>query len=281
MGKKWIKAFFWVLILVLLVLPLGLIARISSAELVEYAAGESPVIRQSAIGAPVQARRMDLQLSVSVTGTFVATEVAFMELEYAQPSDIRWIVSFGEEIQQGQVLGYYQGTAVTATVEGIIESIHTTAGNAYIMVRCFSPLELECNVTDEDLEVLRQYADALRLEDGTAVTLTYISKIKNFDETTTVRLSLDRDGDSCGVTQTLPIFFGVGYPQVLVLPTGCVYQKNAGAGEPWYVRQVSEDGLLIGETQVTIAYFGDTWAVVSGIQEGQWFDSGYKAAMGG
>lgn len=282
MGRKLAKALFWVLILTLLVLPLGLIYQISTAEMAEYAAPDSPVIRQSSIGTPVQAARMDLDLYVTVSGSFTSTEVAFMELEYKKPYDIRWIVSYGDEIQVGQVLGYYYGKEVVSTVEGTISNISTSTTEAYLMVDRFSPLVLECSVDDAVLGSMKQFMDSLTLEDGTKVTVEYIAKAKNYDGTTTVRLSLDREGDSYGTAvEDMLVYLGTGYPQVLVLPVDCVYQKTAGEDEPWYVRQVTEDGFLISEKQVALSYSNSTMAVVSGIEEGQWFDSGYKVAVRG
>ena len=282
MGRKLLKALFWVLILALLVLPLGLISQISKAEMEEYAAAESPVIRQSSIGTPVQATRMDLDLYVTVSGSFTSTEVAFMELDYKKPYDIRWTVSYGDEIQVGQVLGYYYGEEVISTVEGTISNINTSATEAYLMVNCFAPLVLECSVDDAVLGSLKQFPDTLTLEDGTKVTVEYIAKAKNYDGTTTVRFSLAREGDSYGTTvEDMAVYLGTGYPQVLVLPVDCVYQKATGEDEPWYVRQVTEDGFLISEKQVVLSYANSTIAVVGGIEEGQWFDSGYKVAVSG
>lgn len=282
MGRKLLKVLFWVLILALLVLPLGLIRQISTAEMAEYAPGASPVIRKSAIGTPVQAARMDLDLYVTVSGSFTSRSVAFMELDQKKPYDIRWIVSHGDEIQVGQVLGFYYGEEVLSTVEGTVSGIDTSAADPYLMVNCFAPLVLECPVEDSVLRSLRQFPDTLTLEDGTKVTMAHISKAKNYDGTTTVRFTLDREGDSYGAAvEDLPVYLGTGYPQVLVLPLDCVYQKETGEGEPWYVRQVTEDGLLISEKQVTVSYISNTVAVVNGIEEGQWFDSGYKAAVSG
>jgi len=282
MGRKLLKALFWLLILALLVLPLGLIYQISTAEMAEYAASDSPVIRQSSIGTPVQAARMDLDLYVSVSGSFTSTEVAFMELDYKKPYDIRWIVSYGDEIQVGQVLGYYYGEEVVSTVEGTISNISTSTTEAYLMVDCFSPLVLECSVDDAVLGSMKQFTDSLTLDDGTKVTVEYMAKAKNHDGTTSVRLSLDREGDSYGTAvEDMLVYLGTSYPQVLVLPVDCVYQKTAGEEEPWYVRQVTEDGFLISEKQVTVSYSSKTMAVVSGIEEGQWFDSGYKMVVSG
>ena len=282
MGRKLLKVLFWVLIFALLVLPLGLIYRISSEEMEAYEPPESPVIRQSSIGTPVQAQRMDIDLYVTVSGTFTSTEVAFMELDYSSPYDIRWTVSQGDEIQVGQVLGYYRGEEVISTVEGIISNINASGSDAYLMVDCFTPLVLECSVEDRTLASLKQFPDSLSLQDGTKVTIQHIAKAKNPDGTTRVLLSLDREGDTYGDTEEgLTIFLGTGYPQVLVLPISCIYQKVEGEEEPWYVRQVSEDGFLIQEKEVTISYSDAAMAVVSGIEEGQWFDSGYKVVVGG
>ena len=150
------------------------------------------------------------------------------------------------------------------------------------MVDCFSPLVLECSVDEAVLGSMKQFTDGLTLDDGTKVTVEYMAKAKNHDGTTTVRLSLDREGDSYGTAvEDMLVYLGTSYPQVLVLPVDCVYQKTAGEDEPWYVRQVTEDGFLISEKQVTLSYSNNTMAVVSGIEEGQWFDSGYKVVVRG
>lgn len=274
MGRKILKVLFWVLIFALLVLPLGLINQISTAEMEEYSPADSPVIRQSAIGTPVQAVRTDLKLYVTVSGTFTSADVAFMELPYEEPYSIRWIISHGDEIQNGQVLGYYNGEEVISTVDGIVRTISTSGANAYIMVACFSPLVLECTVQEDVLDSLKQFRDSLTLSDGSKVTLSYVAKAKNHDGSTNIRLILEREGDAYGtVAENLLVYLGGGYPNVLVLPANCVYQKNDGL---WYARQVTEDGLLIGERQVSVSYSNGSVAIVGGIEEGQWFDSGYK-----
>lgn len=276
MGRKILKSLFWVLILALLVLPMILISQISSAEMAAYTPSDSPEIRQSSVGTPRQATRTNLQLSVTVSGTYTSTEVAFMELDGENADLIRWLVSVGEEVQIGQVLGYCNGQEVISTVEGKLRSISTAADNAYLMVDCFTPVVLECAVSDGTLDQLTQFNGSLALLDGTAVTLVYTATGKNMDGSTTVRLSLDREGDCYGTDDSLTIYLGSGYPNVLVLPLSCVYQKVEGDGEPWYVRQVTEDGILIGEKQVSISYDNGYQVIVSGIEEGQWFDSGYK-----
>ena len=282
MARKLLKALFWIFIIALLVLPLGLIYQISLSEMEEYTPSDSPVIRQVSIGTPVQATRMDIKLCETVSGSFTSTEVAFMELEYKKPYEIRWIVSYGDEIEVGQVLGYYYGEEVISTVEGIISNINTSAAEPYLMVDCYTPLVLECAVGDEVISPLKQFADRLTLTDGTKVEISHIARTKNPDGTTTVQFALDREGDTCGDrAENLTVFLGTGYPNVLVLPLDCVYQKVAGEDEPWYIRQVTEDGFLIAEMEVKIGYSDDDIAVVNGIEEGQYFDSGYKDVVSG
>lgn len=281
MVRKLLKGLFWIFIFALLLFPLGLIYRISQAEMAEYATQASPVIRQTSIGSPVQARRQDVDRYVTISGSFTSTEVAFMDLDYKKPYDIRWIVSYGDEIQEGQVLGYYYGEEVISTVEGKLENINTSS-NSYLMVKCFEPLVLECTLEEETIKAVSQFQDTLTQEDGSIVSIAYMAKAKNADGTTTVRFNIEREGDTYGSTVKDEILnLGIGYPQVVVLPLDCVYQKKAGEEEPWYVRQVTEDGFLITEIQVKIPYTGKTIAVVSGIEEGQWFDSGYKKVVSG
>ena len=282
MGRKIKKLLFWALIIVLLLMPLGLIYQVSLSEMEEYKVSDSPVIRQSSIGSPVQARRADLDLYVTVSGTFTSTGVEFMELNYKKPYEIRWIVSYGDEIQVDQLLGYYNGKEVRSTVEGKIATIDTSSSKPYIMVNSFAPLVLECSVDDATLKAINQFRDTLSLEDGTTVAVAYIEKSRNSDGTTMVRFVLNREGDSYGTAvEDLVILLGTSYPQVLTLPLDCIYQKAEGEEEPWYVRQVTAQGLYMTEIEVEIGYSNGDMVCVSGISEGTFYDSGYKAVAGG
>ena len=79
----------------------------------------------------------------------------------------------------------------------------------------------------------------------------------------------------------LAIYTGRVYNGTLVLPEDCVYQKEDQEDAPWYVRQVTEDGFLIGEQEVQVGYSDGEYVCVTGVEEGAWFDSGYKAIAGG
>ena len=281
--KAALKVLFWMFIFTMLVLPLGLIYQISEAEMESYAPPEAPIIREVSVGMPYQAHRMDVRESVMLSGTFTTKEVVFMDLDYRYPAEIRWIVSVGDEIQQGQVLGWYRGESVISEVDGILEEISTyNASDAYLKIRCFAPLILECKVEDKVLAALNRCNEDLTLADDIQVKIIYAAKARNENGTTTVQLKLDSEKYSYGESvEDLVIYTGGRYPNILVLDADCVYQKEKGEDTPWYVRRVTEDGYFIEEVQVKVSYTFGNVVCVSGISEGDYFDSGYKAIVEG
>lgn len=279
--KSILCAVFWLLIIALLVAPLGLIWQISQEEQEEYAAPDAPILRETAVGDLAQAERQDVPEYITISGTFTSTEHAYMELNARQASSIRWVVSIGDEIQEGQVLGTYKGDPILSTVTGILVEMSTYSAAPYLRFRLFTPVELVSRVEDRILSILKR-SDSLTTEKGEAVTLSYASMQKNADGTTSVRLAIDSEKYTYGqALSELRILSGVVYQKALVLPADCVYQKAVGDDEPWYVRQVTEDGVFLVEVEVEIGYSNGDLICVSGISEGDWFDTGYKALMGG
>lgn len=272
---------FWIIIIALLVAPLGLIWQISESEMAQYTTPEVPVLHETAIGSVVQARRQDVQEYVVLSGTFVSTEYAYMELDPTQAPSIRWIVDIGDEIQGGQVLGFCQEAEIVSTVTGILVEMNPYVSSPYLRVQSFSPVALEVKVDDQTLSAL-QKANTLTTENGESVSLSYYSMQKNPDGTTNVRLAIDSDNYTYGEElDRIRILTGRVYSKTLVLPTDCVFQKEAGDSNPWYARMVTEEGIFLTEVEVQIGYTNGDVICVSGVEEGAWFDSGYKAIMGG
>ena len=272
-----LKVIFWIMILVLLIAPLGILMAISQAEMAEYEPPAAPLIKETSIGTPRQSLRMDVKEYIMVSGVFTSNEVGFQMLPQAEPERIHWIVSAGEEVQIGQVLGYYDDAEVLSEMDGMLEDIHAITGDAYLKIRLFSPLELEATVSEEILTALRRGGDALCLTDGTAVELTYAANAKNADGSFNTRLMIHNDDAVYGEAVGYMIYTGLEFPNALVVQSNCVYQKDG----QWYVRRVSENGSFIAEIPVQVSYDDGSYACVSGIDEGDWFDSGYKAIMGG
>lgn len=278
--KSILTGAFWLLIVSLLLAPLAIIWQISQREMEEYATPEVPILRETAVGELAQARRQDVQEYVILSGTFTGVETAYQELNSRQAGSIRWLVDIGDEIQQGQVLGTYKGKEILSEVTGILEEMDTYSTAPYLRFRLFSPVVLECDVQDKELSMLSRETE-LSTEAGEPVRLVYASRQKNPDGTTRIRLSIESDRFTYGQSlKELRIMTGMVYRKTLVLPADCVYQKRQGENEPWYVRQVTEEGIYIGELPVQISYSNGELICISGVEEGAWFDSGYKAIIG-
>lgn len=279
--KSILTGAFWLLILSLLAAPLAIIWQISQREMEAYATPEVPILRETAVGELAQARRQDVQEYVILSGSFTGVETAYQELSSRQAGAIRWLVGISDEVQEGQVLGTYKGQEILSEVTGILEEVDTYSTAPYLRFRLFSPVVLECDVTDKVLSMLSRETE-LSTENGELVQLVYASRQKNPDGTTRIQLSIETNRFTYGQSiRDLRVMTGMVYRKTLVLPVGCVYQKTEGEQEPWYVRQVTEDGIFIGELQVQIAYSNGEQVCVSGVEEGTWYDSGYKAVAGG
>ncbi len=277
-----LRGLFWVLILALLLLPLVLLYRISNQEMQFYARPTIPVMEESATGRISQVTRMDLQEYVLVSGQFVPEESLYIPLEVKRPDLIRWEVQVGDEIQEGQLLGTCQGKELRAECDGVVQEIKSySSEDAYIKVQLISPLVLECKVDRATMNLLKLPYD-MTMGDGAAVKLTYAAQIMNPDGTYTVRLSVDSEEYIYGQSlKDCTIFTGRTYPQVLVVDKDCVYQKTTGEDAPWYVRMVSAEGAVIGETEVKIGYASGSVVSITGVPEGSYCDAGYRLIVQG
>lgn len=277
MVKKIIPFVFVVLIGAMLVAPLGLIVRLSQAEQAEFAAPSVPVLQEMAVGGIYQAQTVTVEEVVTVSGTFVSETYDYMELDYEAVRDIRWAVSSGDEIQVGQVIGLGAQGEVVSEMDGIITQMHISADDCYIKLRPFAPVELSCRVDSRTLGILTR---SRNLEcDGVAVKLTFASRQQNADGTTDVRLFFDTDAYTYGEVATLSVSTGRQFDGVISLPARCVYQKYSGGD--WYARQVTKDGIFVEEVRVEIIYSVSENVYIKGVQEGEYFDSGYQVVAGG
>lgn len=279
--KSILAGIFWLLIIALMVAPLAMIYQISQDEMKQYETPAPPKLVETAMGGIVMAQQQDVQEYVTVSGIFTSTAYAFQELDYKTPSTTRWLVGIGDEVQEGQVIGIHNGQEVLAAETGVLVEMNSYSSDAYLRYRLFAPVELECQVSKRILSVL-QRAESFLTEDGETVTLTYVSNRKNMDGTTNIRLSIDSDRYSYGeAMDALNILTGTVYRRTTVLPVDCVYQKEAGENHPWYVRQVTKDGVFIAELEVEVGYSNGDMICVGGVEVGTYYDSGYKAVIGG
>lgn len=278
--KRIAKVFFWVLIIALLVSPLGILYEISQREMAEYQVHALPALTQTSIGRVLQVTRQDVQEYFTVSGVFQSSESAYQQLTMENPGLIRWEVSTGDEIQVGQVMGTYNGENVVAEFSGIIEKINTGSADPYVKVKLLDKLVLEATVSKSTLAIIKRSMN-MTTETGESVRLTYTSNLKSANGDRRIQLTIDSDAYSYGTSVNLKIYTGLSYPQVLVVHQDCVYQRNPGADNPWYVRTVTKNGEVIGEQKVEIAFAVGNLVCISGVSEGTYCDAGYKDIVGG
>lgn len=274
------KTFLCLVLLLLLAAPVLLIYTLSIQEMQQYQQPEEAVLLESAYGTIVNAVRRDVQAYVTVSGRYISDSYAFQELDMKEPGKIRWLVSTGEYVQKGQVLGLYGKEQVVSAYDGILREISAYTSDSYLRFLTMDNLKLECSVTPSVLQALTK--GTLTTEQGDAVTVTGTSPIVDGSGNVTVWLdcpSLDRQYGA--QVRQLKIMTGQVYKNVLVLDKDCVYQKDSAPDSPWYARQVSSAGYFLSEKEITVGYINGELACVSGVEEGDYFDSGYKAVMGG
>ena len=279
------KVLFALLVVALLLLPLGLISRISQREMEAYAAPELPELREMAYGDIVETMRMDVAETIAVSGAFVSRTYAYQELGSVDSAGFRWEVSVGDEVHQGDKLGTYKGRDVTAEFDGIIDEINPYASSPYIRYKLFTPVELECTVDESTASVLRRSTLELTLEDGTPVELLFLSQIQNTDGTAVARFHIDSDRYRCGAAVSdLPLRTGRVFSQALVVDAGAIYQRDTdNEDDVWYARQVDASGAFIREVPLKVSYRSGSLICISGdgLEEGMHFDKGYKTLIGG
>ena len=267
-------------LLLLLVAPVGLVYTLSIQEMEQYQQPEEVKLRESAYGAPVAAVRMDVHAYVTVNGRYISDSYAFQELNIKEPGKVRWLVSTGQYVQKGQVLGLYGQEQMLSEYDGILREISAYTSDSYLRFTTMEALKLECSVSPDVLQALTK--GSLTTEQGEAVTIIGTSPMVDGNGNVTVWLDCPSPHRQYGAQlQQFKIMTGQVLKNTLVLNEDCVYQKDLGPDSPWYARQVSASGYFLSEVEVTVGYINDKVACITGVKEGDYFDSGYKAVIGG
>ena len=278
-AKKALAVVFWLLILALLVAPIGLIVQISREEMQEFATPDPPVLQEMSIGGIYMATRASVSESFQVSGTFVSGADGYMELDYETVKDARWNVGVGSEVQEGMVIGTVNGEQILATMDGIVKQMHISQGDCFVKLELFTPVLLQTRVDKATLSILRNSRKLTVGKEEAKVSLAFASCQQNSDGTFNVLIAIDSDEYTYGqVVSALHIKTGRSFDNVVSISNRCVYQKG---GSQWYARQVSKDGFFIKEVEIEVLYQDEFNAFVSGINDGEYFDSGYQIIAGG
>lgn len=268
------------LFVALMVAPIGALYYISVLEQEQYQPQEQQIVLEElAYGSPSSIMRMDMTERIALSGTVVSTKVIYEELEMENISRLRLLISSGQVLHAGDLIGYLDGQEVRATKTGIIRSINRGA-DAYIELWSLEDLAIECYVDDVQLKVLKRGSLKLTDADGNLYTVAHIDEIRVGSDLTRVLLTSETAtliyGKNMG---NMSFNTGRVYPDCLVVQANCVYTYN---GQDYYVRLVDRDGVVLGEAQVELGFSMNGYiCITEGAQEGQLCDSGYKAIAEG
>lgn len=277
--KRVLQVLAVLLLISLFILPVGIIYKISQEEQAQYAAPEAISIRELSYGETAVAFRTDMMETVTISGTAISNAAGFMELNYSKPYNIRFLVTSGDVIREGELIGYYEGREIYASETGIIEQI-SLGESPYIQLASLEDLALECYVDASVLRILTREGVDLRTEEGVSLQVIEVGLTQSGDNLTRVLLRVDGGNLQCGQTlKDLELTTGRLYEQVLVIESRCIYHKPGDSKA--YVRVVDYDGSFLREAEVTTAYSAGEYTCITGIDEGTYCDSGYKAIVEG
>lgn len=279
--RKAIKPLMALLFVVLLSAPIVGLFVISQYEQRQYQPAAEVVLRDYAYGDICQVTRTDIEQRLVVSGTVVSTDVTFIELnQYERPDKIRFTIEYGQLVNAGDVIGYYNGTPVTATQSGIVKDI-SVGEDSYIMLQSMDDLALKVPCYDETL-LSALSADGLRLtsEEGLEFVVDKIDAAQ--DSTGAVNAYLTCENASLVYGKEYVDYAlktGRVFPQTLAVDKRCVYSYTGSSKA--YVRTVDHDGVFVSEMEVTTGYTDGELICISGVDEGVLCDAGYKLAVEG
>ncbi len=281
MVKKIRNIVIGVLLLALLILPVGALYALSSMEQAQFAENNTPPVEltEFSYGTPSMVRCIDVSETITLSGTVISTEVIYQELDVEDPALLRLLVTEGKLMQEGDLIGYYQGEAIYATQTGVIRSVGREK-EAYIELWSLDALAIECYVTDAQLKVLQRGSLALSDSDGNPYTVSRIDSVSVGNANTRVLLTADAGLLTFGKTLSkFTLNTGRVYPQSTVVESRCIF--SADGGFTHYVRLVDEDGNVLGLQQVTVGVTVGNYTCVTGVEEGQFCDPAYKSIVEG
>ncbi len=276
------KVIFALLLVAVLVAPVGALLYLSEQEQAQYTTppADHLELKEQSYGMPEKALRKDVSEIINLSGTVISTDVVYEELDLENPSKLRLLISAGQYLQAGDPIGYYENREVPATKSGVIRSVNVYGSEPYIELWDLEKLAVECYVNDLQLKILKRSSLKLSDEEGNPYEVLRIDAIPSANGLTRVLITSESAPLIYGKAMAeLPLNTGRIYTDSLVVPSRCVFSTDGGA--TYYVRLVHADGTVIGNSKIEIGYTMDGWTCISGIEEGQYCDSGYKAIVEG
>lgn len=273
--KRILTVLFCIILIAVLIAPVGILYYISEEEQAQYQPDSIPTVEEMAYGDIVDIRRRDMSETITLSGTVVSVSEFFVELKVKDPSNLRFMVSVGDVLHPGDLIAYNGDKEILSEAYGMIREI-SLGSDSYLRMASLEDLALECYVKQSQRKTLLRSSLELRDEDGASLSFLSADEVYSNGNTTKVLLRYDKEDLCYGQTfEDLTLTTGRVYSDALVVEERCVYQKAGSEG--YYLRIVDEEGKFVSESEVKLGYSDGTYVCVSGVDEGMFCDSGYKA----
>lgn len=277
--KKIASVLLVLVFIALFLAPVGMIWKISEAEQQQYLPAADEVLEDLAYGEIRQVIRTDIPETVTVSGSVVSTATKFIELDgYWDPFLLRMTVESGQTIRDGDIIGYYNGEPVLSDKTGIVKSVNIGT-DSYIWLQSLDSLALRIEVNKDAVLAALQQED-ITLTDADGATYRVLEIAPAMTEAGNAVVLLSCEGKKLVYGQQHPeltLQTGRIFQQALVVEKSCVYTPTGS--DKKYVREVDDSGKFLREVEVTVGYSSEEYICISGIGEGAFCDSGYKAVV--
>lgn len=268
-----------VLLVVLLLTPVGALFQISKLEQSQYTAptvDASVVLVERAYGDILEVSQTDLKERIELSGQVICTGYLYQEVNLESPHLLRLWAQSGDYLVAGDPIGIYKGETIYSSTNGIISKI-SMGTEAYIEFYDLSTLSLECYVTEDIHRILSRSNLALSDQDGISYEVIRIEDVPTRSGLYRVLIRPIDGSLTIGTSiSDFSMFTGRTYPNCIVVQRDCVYTRD---GLTYYVRLVDSNGIFIEEVPVEIGETVGDLICVSGVEQGQYCDSGYKAVV--
>lgn len=277
--KKAGSAFLILAFAALFLAPVGILWKISQAEQQQYLPASDVVLEDLAYGEIKQITRMDIPETITVSGNVVSTATEFMELgKIKDTSYLRMVIENGQIVQEGDVIAYNNGEPILADKSGIVKSYQLGA-DSYVWLQSLADLALRIEVSEDSvLSTLQQEGIALTDADGVVYRVLEIEPTMTQAGNAVVLLRCEGKPLVYGQRyENLTLQTGRVFQQALVVEKDCVY--TPAGSDKTYIREVDAYGKYLQEVEVKTGYRNADFICVSGVREGTFCDSGYKAVV--
>lgn len=180
----------------------------------------------------------------------------------------------GEEIYKNQKIATDGNNIFKSPINGIIQEI------SYSENKCVKILSLDeqCLNLSVPVDEIQVFENAIYDENGTEIQVIEKSNQVNEKGEVSVKIT-NNDGDFLAgqSVNDIKIYTGYTYSNVYVVDADCVY--SIGKDNKSYVRKVDSEGKFIEEVEVGVGYSNGEYICVTGLEEGELCDDGYKALV--